>query len=43
MLEAFRDAGADAALAAGIFHRREFTVRDVKEHLRSHGVRVDLG
>ena len=42
MLEAFRDAGADAALAAGIFHRKEFSVRDVKEYLRSHGVRVEL-
>lgn len=42
MLQAFLEAGADAALAAGIFHRREFTVRDVKQHLRSHGVSFDL-
>ncbi|MGC9514752.1 imidazole glycerol phosphate synthase subunit HisF [Methanocrinis sp.] len=42
MLEAFREAGADAALAAGIFHRGEYTVREAKEYLRSHGVEVKL-
>ncbi|HNT72943.1 MAG: imidazole glycerol phosphate synthase subunit HisF [Methanothrix sp.] len=42
MLQAFREAGADAALAAGIFHRREQTVRGVKEYLRSKGVSVRL-
>lgn len=42
MLEAFRDAGADAALAAGIFHRREITVRGAKDYLRSHGIRVEV-
>jgi cyclase len=42
MLEAFREAGADAALAAGIFHRGEYTVREAKEYLRSHGIAVKL-
>jgi len=38
MLEAFEKAGADAALAAGIFHRGEFSVGQVKDYLRSHGI-----
>jgi len=42
MLQAFREAGADAALAAGIFHRGEYTVRGAKEYLRSKGVSVRL-
>jgi cyclase len=42
MLEAFREAGADAALAAGIFHRGECTVREAKEYLRSSGIAVKL-
>jgi cyclase len=42
MLQAFQEAGADAALAAGIFHRGEFTVGEAKEYLRSHGIRVNL-
>ncbi len=33
---------ADAALAASIFHYREFTVREAKEYLRSKGVPVRL-
>ncbi len=33
---------ADAALAASIFHYREFTVRESKEYLRSKGVPVRL-
>lgn len=40
MLQAFRDADADAALAAGIFHRGEYTVGQVKDYLRSCGVEV---
>ncbi|HMK43599.1 MAG TPA: imidazole glycerol phosphate synthase subunit HisF [Dissulfurispiraceae bacterium] len=34
--------GADAALAASIFHYREFTVREAKEYLRSRKVPVRL-
>jgi len=33
---------ADAALAASIFHYREFTVREAKEYLRAKGVPVRL-
>lgn len=40
-LEAYR-AGADAGLAAGIFHYRLLTIRDVKEYLASNGVPVRL-
>jgi cyclase len=32
--------GADAVLAASIFHRREYTIAEAKEHLASHGVTV---
>jgi cyclase len=40
MLHALRDAGADAALAAGIFHRGEYTVAEVKKYLRAHGIEI---
>ena len=33
---------ADAALAASIFHYREFTVNDVKTYLKNKGVSVRL-
>jgi cyclase len=33
---------ADAALAASIFHYREYSVRDAKEYLKSKGVQVRL-
>lgn len=33
---------ADAVLAASVFHYGRFTVRQVKEYLRSHGVEVRL-
>ena len=32
--------GADAALAASIFHYREYTIRQCKEFLAARGVRV---
>jgi cyclase len=35
-----RDAGADAALAAGIFHSGETTVNQAKEHLAACGIPV---
>jgi cyclase len=35
-------AGADAALAASIFHYREFTIREAKEFLAARGVAVRL-
>lgn len=34
------DGGADAALAASIFHDGVYTVAEVKEYLATHGVRV---
>ncbi len=40
-LEAF-NAGADAALAASIFHYGEFTVISIKEYLQEKGVNVRL-
>ena len=36
----FRETGADAALAAGIFHRQEVPIENVKEHLRLSGYKV---
>jgi imidazole glycerol-phosphate synthase subunit HisF len=39
-LEAFRDAGCDAALAASLFHYRELTVGQVKDYLGANGVVV---
>ncbi len=41
-LEAFTVAGADAALAAGIFHYRQTTIRQIKEYLASKGIEVRL-
>jgi len=40
--EVFTDAGADAALAASIFHFDEYSIRDVKEYLDERGVPVRL-
>jgi cyclase len=40
MLEAFEATDVSAALAASIFHFEEYTVDEVKAHLREHGVRV---
>jgi cyclase len=37
-----RDGGADAALAASIFHYGQFTVRDVKTYLKKKGVAVRM-
>ncbi|HAJ56890.1 MAG TPA: imidazole glycerol phosphate synthase subunit HisF [Candidatus Omnitrophica bacterium] len=41
-LEVFKKGGADAALAASIFHYGEYTVGDVKKYLRSKGVNVRI-
>ncbi len=40
--EGLVDAKADAALAASIFHYREYSVRETKEYLKSKGVPVRL-
>jgi len=34
--------GADAVLAASVFHFGDFTVRDAKEHMRDRGIEVRL-
>ena len=34
------DGGADAVLAASIFHRREFTIGEAKAYMAAHGVNV---
>lgn len=41
-LEALTDGGADAALAASLFHYRELEITQVKEYLRGYGVPVRL-
>lgn len=42
LVEVIRDAGADAVLAASIFHYGEYTIRQAKEHLAANGVPVRL-
>ncbi|HWO75638.1 MAG TPA: imidazole glycerol phosphate synthase subunit HisF [Bacillus sp. (in: firmicutes)] len=39
-LEVFEEAGADAALAASIFHYKETSVKEVKDYLKEQGVHV---
>ena len=41
-LEALTEGGADAALAASLFHFKELEIREVKEYLKEHGVAVRL-
>ncbi len=43
LYEGLTAAGADAVLAASIFHYREFTVGEAKEYLRGRGVTVRPG
>ncbi|MEK6194188.1 MAG: HisA/HisF-related TIM barrel protein, partial [Deltaproteobacteria bacterium] len=38
--EVFAETDAEAALAAGIFHRREVPIADVKTHLYEQGIQV---
>ncbi|MGC7879449.1 HisA/HisF-related TIM barrel protein, partial [Desulforudis sp. 1190] len=40
--EGLTDGGADAALAASIFHFGEYSVRQTKEFLRERGIPVRL-
>ncbi len=42
MREGLDEGKADAALAASIFHYREFSIKETKEYLRSKGVQVRL-
>ena len=38
--EVFKKTNADAALAAGIFHRREVSIKSVKDYLKEKGIEV---
>jgi len=40
--EVFEQSNADAALAASLFHYKELTVRQVKEHLKEHNIPVRM-
>ncbi len=40
--DVFMEAGADAALAASLFHYRELTVEQVKKYLKQRGVEVRI-
>lgn len=39
MIEAF-NVGADAALAASIFHQGDYTIREIKQYLADHGIAI---
>ena len=41
-LELFHHKGIDAGLAAGIFHQKLLTIRDLKEYLNANGVEMRL-
>lgn len=41
-LDVFSKAGADAALAASIFHYQELTIREVKQYLANNGIPMRL-
>ena len=41
-VEAVTEGGADAALAASLFHYKIMTIREVKEYMRGRGVEVRL-
>ena len=38
--DAFKEGKADAALAASIFHYKEYTVKDIKNYLKENGIVV---
>ena len=40
--DVFKQGKADAALAAGLFHYKELSIREVKEYLNKKGVDVRL-
>ncbi len=42
ILDAFKIANASAALAASIFHYKEYTIKETKQFLKKHGVNVRL-
>jgi len=38
--QAFTTGDADAALAASVFHYKEFTIRETKHYLKERGIEV---
>ena len=40
--QVFEETEADAALAASLFHFRELTVKEVKEHMAEHKILVRI-
>lgn len=42
LVDGVKDGGADAVLAASIFHYGEFTIKEAKEYMRKHGIEVRL-
>ena len=40
--DVFKETGADAALAASLFHFRELSVGEVKQYLKDEGIWVRL-
>lgn len=40
--DVFKEAGADAGLAASIFHYQEYSIKEVKEYLKERGIAVRL-
>ena len=40
--EALTEGGADAVLAASLFHYKELEIREVKEYLKKEGISVRL-
>ncbi len=42
LAEGVREGGVDAVLAASIFHFRQFTIRQAKEHMAGRGIEVRL-
>ncbi len=41
-VDVFNETGADAALGAGMFHRGDYTVLDVKKYMIEHGLNVRM-
>ena len=39
-VDVFRETSTDAALAAGIFHRKEVTIQEVKDAVRAVGIEI---
>ena len=42
LVEVIKEGGADAVLAASIFHYGEYSIRQAKEHMAARGIPVRL-